>query len=125
MTQTGPDTEGTLLRDLPTTLTSPTGMTVLGGRLLIADTIGDELWEIDPDGADTEGTLLRDLPTTLTGPVSMAALATAGALAAVLTLTRTLTENVYTCTISRPRPNGAGGRSMTPRAYRPLLGPLT
>ena len=47
---------------------------MLGGRLLIADNAGDELWEIDPDGADTEGTLLRDLPTTLTSPFAMAAL---------------------------------------------------
>ena len=62
----GADTQGTLLRDLPTTLTGPQGMTVLGGRLLIADNTGDELWEIDPDGADTQGTLLRNLPGTLT-----------------------------------------------------------
>ena len=49
-------------------------MTVLGGRLLIADSNADELWEIDPDGADTEGTLLRDLPTTLTAPLAMTVL---------------------------------------------------
>ena len=27
------------------------GCTVLGNRLLVADTTGDELFEIDPDGA--------------------------------------------------------------------------
>ena len=70
----GGNTEGTLLRDLPTTLTAPVGMTVLGGRLLIADNTGGELWEIDPDGGNTEGTLLRDLPTTLTAPFGMAVL---------------------------------------------------
>ena len=37
----------------------------MAGRLLIADTTSDELWEIDPDGTDTEGTLLRDLPVRL------------------------------------------------------------
>ena len=41
---------------------------MLGGRLLIADNDGDELWEIDPDGSDSQGTLLRDLPTNLTSP---------------------------------------------------------
>ena len=41
---------------------------MLAGRLLIADTTGGELWEIDPDGADTEGTLLRDLPSGLAAP---------------------------------------------------------
>ena len=52
----GADTEGTLLRDLPTTLTAAGGMTVLGGRLLIADFGGnDVLWEIDPDGARHRG----------------------------------------------------------------------
>ena len=49
-------------------------MTVLGGRLLIADDTGDELWEIDPDGADTQGTLLRDLPGNLTFPQAMTVL---------------------------------------------------
>ena len=70
----GSDTQGTLLRDLPTGLSSPQGMTVLGGRLLITDTTGDELWEIDPDGSDTQGTLLRDLPTGLTSPRGMTVL---------------------------------------------------
>ena len=38
------DTHGQLCyRDLPTTLTLPAGMTVLGGRLLIADGAGREL----------------------------------------------------------------------------------
>ena len=45
-------------------------MTVLSGRLLIADTTGDELFEIDPDGADSQGTRLRALPTALTGPLA-------------------------------------------------------
>ena len=46
-------------------------MTVYNGRLLIADTIGDELYELDPDGADTQGTRLRALPTGLTSPHGM------------------------------------------------------
>ena len=70
----GADTEGTELRDLPSTLNTSHSMTVLNGRLLIVDDSGDELWEIDPDGADTEGTKLRDLPSTLTAPYSMTVL---------------------------------------------------
>ena len=46
----GGDTEGTRLRALPSGLTTPTGMTVFNGRLLIVDTDGEELYEIDPDG---------------------------------------------------------------------------
>ena len=49
-------------------------MAVLGGRLLVADEVGVELWEIDPDGADSQGTLLRDFPATLTLPFGMAVL---------------------------------------------------
>ena len=51
-------------------------MTVLGSRLLVVDNplLGDELYEIDPDGADTEGTRLRGLPLGLTGPRGMAVL---------------------------------------------------
>ena len=46
-------------------------MTVLNGRLFVADNIGDELWEIDPDGSNTEGTLLRDFPGGLSSPTGM------------------------------------------------------
>ena len=68
----GSDTEGTILRILPSGLLTPHGMTVFEGRLLIADSsLSDNLWEIDPDGSDTEGTILRDLPSTLTHPTSM------------------------------------------------------
>ena len=67
----GSDTEGTRLRALPSGLSSPFGMTVYEGRLLIADGAGPELWEIDPDGSDTQGTLLRDLPSGLTAPRAM------------------------------------------------------
>ena len=49
-------------------------MTVLSGRLLIADNTGDELFEIDPDGADSQGTRLRALPTALTSPAGMTVL---------------------------------------------------
>ena len=65
----GSDTQGTLLRDLPSGLTSPQSMTNFNGRLLIADNSGTELWEIDPDAADTQGTLLRDLPIRANLPV--------------------------------------------------------
>ena len=41
----GADDEGTLLRDLPTSLSSPNAATVLNGRLLVADNVGDELFE--------------------------------------------------------------------------------
>ena len=67
----GADSQGTLLRDLPSGLTSPFGMTDFDGRLLIADFSGAELFEIDPDGADSQGTLLRSLPSGLTGPYGM------------------------------------------------------
>ena len=74
----GADNEGTLLRDFPSGLSGPRGMTVYAGRLFVSDIFGtaagDELFEIDPDGADTEGTLLRNLPATLTSPVAMAVL---------------------------------------------------
>ena len=60
----------------PSGLTSPFGMTVLDLRLLVADSGGDELWEINPDGGDAEGTNIRDFPATLTTPLSMAALST-------------------------------------------------
>ena len=53
----------------------PTGwMTVLNGRLLIADDHGDELYELDPDGADSQGTRLRALPSGLTIPYGMTVL---------------------------------------------------
>ena len=42
-------------------------------RLLIADSAGDELWEINPDGADDEGAVLRLLPDGLDTPRGMAA----------------------------------------------------
>ena len=70
----GADQEGTLLRALPSGLTSPYGMTVLGNRLLIADDFGNELYEIDPDAADQEGTRLRALPSGLTSPDAMTVL---------------------------------------------------
>ena len=58
----GDDDEGVILRVLPPTfgLTSNAGMTVYGGRLLIASLI--RIGEFDPDGADDEGTVLRNLP---------------------------------------------------------------
>ena len=50
-------------------------MTVFeGSRLFIADNLGDELWEIDPDGSDTEGVELRSLPVELTNPQGMTVL---------------------------------------------------
>ena len=51
----GSDSQGTLLRDLPSGLTSPLSMTVLNNRLLIANSFSDELFEIDPDGSDSQG----------------------------------------------------------------------
>ena len=70
LTRTATDTEGgTPLRSLPSGLTQPQGMTSHNGRLLIADSTGDELYEIDPDGADTQGNAaagLADLPSGLT-----------------------------------------------------------
>ena len=68
----GADSEGTLLRSFPASLTSPRAMAVYGGRLLIADNDNDGLWEVDPDGADSEGTLLRSFPASLTYPLGMA-----------------------------------------------------
>ena len=44
------------------------------GRLLIADTTGDELYELDPDGADSQGDRLRALPSGLTIPQAMTVL---------------------------------------------------
>ena len=70
----GAGSQGTLLRNFPTALPDPFGMTVLGGRLLVADSDGDELWEIDPDGAGSQGTLLRNFPATLTSPFGMTVL---------------------------------------------------
>ena len=67
----GADSQGTLLRDLPSGLILPFSMTNFNGRLLITDDDGAELYEIDPDGADSQGTLLRDLPSGLTGPLAM------------------------------------------------------
>ena len=52
----------------PTVTHTPAG--ALTSRLFIADSSGDELWELDPDGADTEGTS-RTLPATLTSPSGM------------------------------------------------------
>ena len=72
----GSDTQGTKLRDFPSSLTTPFAMTVLGRRLLVADDNGDELWEIDPDGSDTQGTKLRDFPSSLTTPIGMTVLGT-------------------------------------------------
>ena len=43
-------------------------------RLFVVDTIGDELYEIDPDGVDTEGARLRQFPSGLTNPLSMTVL---------------------------------------------------
>ena len=52
----------------PTVTHTPAG--ALTSRLFIADSTGDELWELDPDGADTEGSS-RTLPATLTSPTGM------------------------------------------------------
>ena len=40
-------------------------------RLLIADVVSDELYEINPDGLDTEGSRLRAFPSGLTHPGGM------------------------------------------------------
>ena len=52
----------------PTVTHTPAGATT--SRLFIADSSGDELWELDPDGADTQGSS-RTLPATLTSPSGM------------------------------------------------------
>ena len=53
----------------PTVTHTPAGAAAT--RLFIADSSGDELWEIDPDGADSQGTS-RTLPANLTSPDGMA-----------------------------------------------------
>ena len=68
----GSDSQGGLLRALPSGLTGPQGMAVFNGRLLIADANGSELFDIDPDGADSQVIRLRALPPGLTAPLSMA-----------------------------------------------------
>ena len=67
----GLDSEGTLLRGMPSGLTSPSAMTVHEGRLLVVEDAGDDLFELDPDGLGSEGTLLRSLPSSLTTPYGM------------------------------------------------------
>ena len=64
----GSATEGTLLRALPTGISSPDGAALLGTRFFIVDRAGNELWELDPDGSDTEGTNIRDFTNALTSP---------------------------------------------------------
>ena len=61
----------TLLGSLPATLTNPVSMTSHGGRLLIADSTGDELWEVSDPDTPSGATLLGSLPATLTSPAGM------------------------------------------------------
>ena len=67
----GANSQGDLLRALPSGLTEPQAMTSHDGRLLIVDADGSDLYEIDPDGADAQGGLLRALPSGLTNPRGM------------------------------------------------------
>ena len=67
----GSNSEGTLLRDVPSGLTVPAGMTSHNGRLFVVNSGGDDLWELNPDGSNSEGTLLRDVPSGLTIPAGM------------------------------------------------------
>ena len=72
----GSNSQGTLLRDLPSGLSSANGMTAFNNRLLLADStddpaIGGDLYEINPDGSNSQGGLLRDLPNGLNFPNGM------------------------------------------------------